>query len=161
MAGHGASHGVGATPTPLAQVEQELRLTLRRAAAASAELARRIHPDLDASAYPLLAVIEAEPGVHATELARRFGVGRATISRQLSRLEELGLISRTVDPEDSRGQLLNVTSTGSDRLATARSRRLDYLAEVFGTWSEEDILTFAALLHRYSENSDLHRADHP
>jgi DNA-binding MarR family transcriptional regulator len=159
MAGHGASEGAGAAPA-LVQVEQELRLTLRRAASASAELARRIHPDLDASAYPLLALIDAEPGVRATELAQRFGIGRATISRQLSRLHDLELISRTTDPKDSRGQLLTITPAGAERLGAARAARLDYLADVFSAWPEDDVRLFASLLARYSESAEAERPSH-
>lgn len=157
MAGHDAGASA-ATENPLAHVERELRLTLRRAAAGSAELARRIHPELDASAYPLLSVIQDEPGVHATELARRFGIGRATISRQLSKLEELGLIHRAVDPEDSRGQLLTITDLGSQRITVARERRLQYLGEVFAGWDDGDVEQLASLLSRYTASADAWKA---
>ena len=143
-----------AARAPLNRVEQELRVVLRRAAAAQSELARRIHPDLDASAYPLLAIISAEPGVHATELARRFGIGRATISRQLSRLDELGLIHRAVDPEDNRGQLLTATESGHAHVEAARTARLDYLGKVFADWPDDDVSALADLLARYSASVD-------
>ena len=75
-------------------LERELRVLLRRAGAAAAAMARRIHPGLEASAYPLLAHIADHPGVRGSDLAAHFGVGRATISRQLSRLHTLGLVAR-------------------------------------------------------------------
>ncbi|PJI93861.1 MarR family winged helix-turn-helix transcriptional regulator [Luteimicrobium subarcticum] len=143
---------------PLPRVEQELRLVLRRATAASAELARRVHPDLEASAYPLLMVIRDEPGVHATELAQRFGIGRATISRQLSRLEDLEIITRTVDPADSRGQLISLTAVGTQRISDAQANRLQWLDDVLTEWPDDDVDQFADLLARYSASVEAWRA---
>lgn len=140
------------TPTdPVARLESELGLLLRRARASAERLARQVHPDLEPSAYPLLARIEREPDVRASELAEHIGIGRGTMSRQLGRLVQLGLIERRPDPDDSRGQLIRVTAEGARRVDAARVARRGYLEAALGAWSGEDRAQLAEQLHRLNE----------
>lgn len=137
------------TPTdPVERLESELGLLLRRARASAERLARGVHPDLDPSAYPLLARIEREPDVRASELAEHIGVGRGTMSRQLGRMEQLGLIERRPDPDDSRGQLIRVTDEGVRRVAAARDKRRAYLGRVLEDWEPAERELLADQLHR-------------
>ncbi|WP_265520302.1 MarR family winged helix-turn-helix transcriptional regulator [Oerskovia flava] len=131
-------------------LERELRVLLRRAGAAATAMARRIHPDLPASAYPLLAHIAGSTGVRGSDLADQFGVGRATISRQLSRLHDLGLVERSVDPEDSRGQIISLTEDGAARLEAAQQARVVSVSEALAAWEPKDVAALADLLHQYS-----------
>ena len=137
---------------PVGALEHELRILVRRAASTAAQTALRVHPELDASAYPLLAHIALYPGTRGSDLAAQFGVGRATMSRQLSRLASLGLIHREVDPEDTRGQLITLTEDGTKRFVAARDGRVDALNHALEDWSPEDVAQLATLLHRYSDD---------
>jgi DNA-binding MarR family transcriptional regulator len=135
---------------PYESLEREIRLLIRRAQSSGASIARRVHPELDASAYPLLAHIAERPGTRGSDLAAYFGVGRATVSRQLSRLVELGLVERTVDPDDSRGQRITLTPDGSARFERARTSRVAMLEGALATWETDDVAQLARLLNRYS-----------
>lgn len=135
---------------PFESLEREVRLLIRRAQSSGASIARRVHPELDASAYPLLAHIAERPGARGSDLATFFGVGRATVSRQLSRLAELGLVERTVDPEDSRGQRITLTPDGAARFDQARTSRVAMLEGALATWDPDDVAQLASLLGRYS-----------
>lgn len=137
---------------PFIALEQELRLIIRRAQSAGARIARRVHPELEASAYPLLAHIAQHPGTRGSDLAAHFGVGRATVSRQLSRLAELGLVERDTDPDDSRGQRITLTDDGAARFERARANRIDMFAGALAHWERDDVRLLADLLHRYSED---------
>ncbi|QAY64232.1 MarR family transcriptional regulator [Xylanimonas allomyrinae] len=137
---------------PFSALERELRILVRRAASSSAQIALVVHPELDASAYPLLAHIHMHPGTRGSDLAAHFGVGRATVSRQLSRLADLGLIQREVDPDDTRGQLITLTRDGEARFAAARDGRIDALGRALSEWNQDDVATLATLLRRYSED---------
>jgi DNA-binding MarR family transcriptional regulator len=136
------------------RVERELGLLLRRAHASSSAVAAQVHPDLDAAAYPLLVRIAAVPGVRASDLAEHVGVGRATISRQLRRLEDLGLLVRRPDPEDSRGQLLELTSEGTRRLTEAQEARRAWLRSALASWADDDVAVLATSLERLNGTLD-------
>ena len=135
---------------PFGALEHEIRVLIRRAQSSAHEIARVVHPALDASAYPLLAHISTHPGVRGSEIAAHFGIGRATVSRQLSRLEQLGLVTRTVDPGDTRGQLLNLTPDGAARFTAARKGRVDAFSRALAGWDRGDVAQLATLLRRYS-----------
>ncbi|WP_166845018.1 MarR family winged helix-turn-helix transcriptional regulator [Isoptericola sp. BMS4] len=137
---------------PFGALEREIRVLIRRAQSAAAQTARRVHPELEASAYPLLAHIDMHPGLRGSDLAAHFGVGRATVSRQLSRLVELGLVHREVDPDDTRGQRITLTQDGAARFARARDGRVEMYRAAFGHWERDDVAQLAELLHRYSED---------
>lgn len=152
----------GATAVPsdedaLEGVERELGLFLRRARGASARMAARVHPDLEPAAYPLLAHIEQNPGVRARELAAHIGVGKGTMSRQLARLEDLGLVERRPDPEDSRGQLIRLTAEGTRRVEGARLARRRFLGAALGEWTHDEIAHLAAQLARLNADLDTAR----
>lgn len=134
------------------RLERELGILLRRAQASSAKISRTVHPDLEPAAYTLLALIARTPGVRASELAEYIGVGRGTMSRQLAKLGELGLITRRPDPDDFRGQLLELTVEGSRRMEQARQARRDFLRRALGHWSDEDVDRLAGQLERLNED---------
>lgn len=137
---------------PVLRVERELGLLLRRARAASAGLARAVHPDLDGSAYLLLATVARTPGTRTSDLADLLGVGRGTMSRQVTRLERLGLLSRTPDPRDSRSRPLELTEEGARRLAHARAGRQQYVRDTLAGWEAEELTHLAELLRRLNDD---------
>ncbi len=51
------------------------------------------------------------------ELSKRLGIAASTLTRNISRLEDRGLLCRVGDPDDGRAQRVDLTDTG--RLATA------------------------------------------
>lgn len=150
---------------PVLRVERELGLFLRRARAASAGVARTVHPELDASAYLLLATVALTPGTRTSDLADLVGVGRGTMSRQVTRLERLGLLTRTPAPRDSRSQPLELTAEGTRRLAHARAARQRYLRGTLAGWEPGELTHLADLLGRLNDDlvqqDDLARGDDP
>lgn len=104
-----AAAGTGVDHEFLA-LERELAVFLRRARASSGEMAREVHPELEPAAYGLLVRLESAGRQRATELAAYFGVGKATMSRQLRALEDLGLVAREPDPADGRAWLVRLTT---------------------------------------------------
>jgi DNA-binding MarR family transcriptional regulator len=131
-------------------VEHELGVLLRRAAALSAGMMREVHRELDPAAYGLLIGLYDRAPVRPTELAAYFGVGKATISRQLKVLEGLGLVERRADPADRRAHLLALTGEGRRRLDTVRAARRERFHALLDRWPEEDVRTLAAMLARFN-----------
>jgi len=129
-------------------LERELTVFLRRARASSGEMVREVHPDLESSAYGLLVRLEECGPQRATELAAYIGVGKATMSRQLRALEELGLVAREPDPADGRAWLVRLTEEGRVRFRTARAaRRARYVRELSG-WDRGEVAELARLLNQ-------------
>jgi DNA-binding MarR family transcriptional regulator len=130
------------------QVEHQLGVLFRRARALSVFMGRSVHPELDSGAYGLLVRIGEGSAVRPSDLAAYLGVGKATISRQVKVLEELGLIGREPEPLDRRAQLLVLTDEGRRRLDHARTARLRRLHSLLSSWPKEDVRQLACLLDR-------------
>jgi DNA-binding MarR family transcriptional regulator len=129
-------------------LERELTVFLRRARANSGEMARQVHPDLESSAYGLLVRLDECGRQRATELAAYIGVGKATMSRQLRALEQLGLIAREPDPADGRAWLVHLTDEGRVRFRKVReARRARYVREL-AAWDRVEVAELARLLHQ-------------
>jgi DNA-binding MarR family transcriptional regulator len=111
---------------------------------------REVHRELDPAAYGLLIGLYDCAPARPSELAGYFGVGKATISRQLKVLEDLGLIERRPDPDDGRAHLLALTSEGQRRLDTVRVARRERFHALLGTWPEEDVRVLATMLSRFN-----------
>ncbi|GHF12555.1 transcriptional regulator [Streptomyces griseoluteus] len=128
-------------------LERELTVLLRRARASQGEMAREVHPDLESAAYGLLIRLDEQGGQRATELAAYIGVGKATMSRQLRALEDLGLIAREPDPADGRAWLVTLTDEGRGRVGQVReARRARYVSQL-AHWDRREVAELARLLH--------------
>ncbi|WP_035968119.1 MarR family winged helix-turn-helix transcriptional regulator [Kutzneria albida] len=132
-------------------VERELSVLFGRARSISLQLAAEVHPGLDSASYALLLHLFDAGPVRAAEIVERTGLDKSTVSRQIARLEELGLLERAVDLADGRARIVQLTGTGHDRLEAIRQDRRQRLREKFADWSTEDVRTFSSLLSRLNE----------
>ncbi|WP_344445255.1 MarR family winged helix-turn-helix transcriptional regulator [Kitasatospora nipponensis] len=132
-------------------VEREVSLLFRRGRARSAAMSRMVHPQLEGMAYSLLAYLYEVGQVRVTDVGAHFGVGKATISRQIKALEELDLVARESDPLDGRVSLVSLTEDGWRRYRLAHDARLASFREMLGSWEAQDLARFAVLLGRFNE----------
>ncbi|MFG2135988.1 MarR family winged helix-turn-helix transcriptional regulator [Streptomyces sp. NPDC048650] len=135
-------------------LERELAVFLRRARASSGELAREVHPDLEPAAYGLLVRLADAGAQRATELAAYFGVGKATMSRQLHALEKLGLVAREPDPADGRAVLVRITDEGRERFTRVRTARRARYARRLASWERPEVAELARLLNRLNAEQE-------
>lgn len=140
--------------TSYGEVERELAVLLRRARAYSRDVATEVHPDLQPTAYALLARVDELDSVRASDLVDYFGIDKGAVSRQVGLLERVGLVARAPDPDDGRAQRLVITDEGRKRLAHARGGRRRVVREQLGRWPAEDVATFARLLGRFNRQMD-------
>lgn len=136
-------------------LERELTVLLRRARASSGEMAREVHPDLEPAAYGILARLHETGPERATLLAHYFGVGKATMSRQLRALEELGLLCREPDPADGRAFLVELTDEGRARFSRVREARRQRYVRRLSAWDRSELGDLARLLHQLNESQDV------
>ena len=121
-----------------------LRLAITRVAR---RLRQEANADLSPSLTSALASIESHGPVTPSDLANCERVQRPTITRVLSRLDELELIERAADPGDGRSTLVSITPAGRALLGDLRTRRDAFLADRLSRLSNED----RAVLDRASE----------
>ncbi|WP_443080573.1 MarR family winged helix-turn-helix transcriptional regulator [Streptomyces sp. PTD5-9] len=149
----GATSGSGVDHAFLA-LERELAVFLRRARANSGEMAREVHPELEPAAYGLLVRLESAGRQRATDLAAYFGVGKATVSRQLRALEGLGLVAREPDPDDGRASLVHLTDEGLDRYRSVRDARRERYVRKLADWDRDEVAELARLLHHLNARAE-------
>ncbi|MFI9581529.1 MarR family winged helix-turn-helix transcriptional regulator [Streptomyces sp. NPDC052236] len=135
-------------------LERELAVFMRRARASSGEMAREVHPELEPAAYGLFVRLEDAGRQRATELAAYFGVGKATMSRQLRVLEDLGLVTREPDPADGRASLVRLTDEGMARFRQVRDARRERYVNKLADWDQAEIAELARLLHQLNERAE-------
>lgn len=132
-------------------VERALSVLFGRARSFSLQVAAAVHPGLDTASYALLVHLYETGPVRAAEIVERTGLDKSTVSRQIARLEELGLLERAVDSADGRARIVQLTAIGHDRLEAVRSDRRKLLRERLANWSTGDMQAFSALLERLNE----------
>lgn len=135
---------------PHEAVEHELAVLFRRARGFSGEIARQVHPGLEPAAYALLVRVAELGEVRLTDLASFFGIGKPTVSRQVTLLVRLGLVQRGHDADDRRAALLSMTDDGAARLARARTDRRERFDDLLSGWDPSDVRHFGALLARFN-----------
>jgi DNA-binding MarR family transcriptional regulator len=92
------------------------------------------------------ATLEAlsDGGLRLSDLGRRLGVAPSTLTRNLARLEERGLIRKEPDPIDGRAQLVALTDAGFDAAGEVRRQEEVFARSVldhFPQGSTADALT--------------------
>ncbi|AOW94109.1 MarR family transcriptional regulator [Rhodococcus sp. WMMA185] len=102
-----------------------------------------------------LSHLDREGPMSARALAGLEQVAPQSIARTVSILEDAGMLSRTVDPQDARASIVAITALGSQTLAVDRARRSEWLSAALDaecTDAERDLLYIAGrLLRRLAE----------
>jgi DNA-binding MarR family transcriptional regulator len=114
-------------------------------------LIREAGLSLDRALFPLLVIIERRGPLGVGELADWVGRDYTTVSRQVAKLETLGLVARRPGKSDARVTEAVVTEEGqavSDMLDRARER---LARNAFEGWSKDDLAQFARLLRRFAD----------
>ena len=136
-------------------VNYELIRFVRRARAYTNEHLAEIHPELDYNTYViLLAVHDAANGVRASDLVGDLFVHKSTISRAVSTLERLGLLTRVTHPDDGRAQLLTVPKAAQDRVEAFRSQSYAWLGDLVADWAPDELETFARQFTRLNDAAE-------
>jgi DNA-binding MarR family transcriptional regulator len=132
---------------PIAEIEYEQMLQSRYTIAQ-----HRQKDGLDRSAYLLLARIHAEGPKSIGELSEIFRLDASTVQRQTHAAMSADLIERIPDPDGGIARKFALTEAGNERMTTHRSRSVHALERILAEWSDEDVSTFADLLHRFNED---------
>jgi DNA-binding MarR family transcriptional regulator len=112
-------------------------------------LQRALGVSLSETTLAALRVVQRHGPVAVSEVARRLEVDLSNASRQLRALEDQGLVTRRVDPDDRRVARVAVTAAGRRVLDRARAVALNDYAVALDDWSTRDRAQLADLLDRF------------
>jgi DNA-binding MarR family transcriptional regulator len=117
-----------------------------------AVLLREAGVSLDRALFPLLVLIQRRGPLGVGELADRVGRDYTTVSRQMAKLDSLGLVTRRAGKTDRRVTEAVVTDKGqamSEVLDAARER---LAGAALAGWSKDDLEELTRLLRRFVDN---------
>jgi DNA-binding MarR family transcriptional regulator len=116
-----------------------------------AMMVREAGISLDRALFPLLVVIERRGPIGVVELAERIGRDYTTVSRQVAKLQNLGLVKRKSASADRRVSEATVTARGkvtTDAVDKARER---LGRAIFATWDERDVEELVRLMRKFAD----------
>lgn len=108
---------------------------------------------LDRALFPLLARVERRGPLGIKELAELCGRDYTTVSRQVARLEELGLVARQVNTVDARVKEAVITDAGRTMTQALDGAREKLITALLADWSAEDVATLSGLLRRLADDA--------
>jgi DNA-binding MarR family transcriptional regulator len=107
---------------------------------------------LDRALFPLLVIVERRGPIGVVDLADSVGRDHSTVSRQIAKMEGLGLVVRHPGKTDRRVREALVTKKGkamTDAIDAARER---LAATLLRDWSVQDLQTLARLMRRFADD---------
>lgn len=109
---------------------------------------------LDRALFSILISIERLGPIGVVELAERAGRDYTTVSRQVAKLEKLGLVIRQHNAVDRRIREAVISPTGK-----AMTERIDAAREqmgnaIFKGWSQDELDIFVRLMQKFADAMD-------
>lgn len=107
---------------------------------------------LDRALFPLLVMVERLGPIGVVDLADRVGRDYTTVSRQVAKLESLGLVERRGSAADRRVREATITPQGkamTDRVGQARERMG---RAIFAKWNQRDIENLVRLMRKFADD---------
>ena len=106
---------------------------------------------LDRALFPLLVSIERFGPIGVVELADRIGRDYTTVSKQVSKLHNLGLVERRSNARDGRVRETAVTPEGKAMTDLVDAARERIGRAIFETWDNDDISALVRLTRKFAD----------
>jgi DNA-binding MarR family transcriptional regulator len=106
---------------------------------------------IDRALFPLLVRLGRCP-LAVAELADQVGRDHTTVSRQLAKLESLGLVERCESPTDRRVRAARLTDPGRTTVQAISAARNRLLSRALGHWPPADLAALADLTRRFADS---------
>lgn len=106
---------------------------------------------LERALFPLLVVIDRFGPIGVVDLADRVGRDYTTVSRQVTKLESLGLVQRHENAADRRVREAAVTAKGRQMTALVDAARERMVGAVFKTWDARDVNELVRLMRKFAD----------
>jgi DNA-binding MarR family transcriptional regulator len=112
------------------------------------ELMSEMAMPLERALLPLLVRIDRRGPIGVVELADLVGRDYTTVSRQVARLDELGLVVRRAGSRDKRVREAEVTELGREMADAIDRMREEIVGELMADWTSAERRDLARLLKR-------------
>lgn len=109
---------------------------------------------LDRALFPLLVGIERLGPIGIVELAEGTGRDYTTVSRQVTKLESLGLVERLASSTDKRVRMAAVTDAGHAMTARIDTARARIVRGIFADWDPADTDNLVRLMSKFAAALD-------
>jgi DNA-binding MarR family transcriptional regulator len=107
---------------------------------------------LDRALFPLLVVIERRGPIGVVDLADRIGRDYTTVSRQVAKLESLGLVKRRAGAADRRIRQTVVTPKGKAMTDAVDAARERIGRTFFARWDERAVEELVRLMRKFADD---------
>jgi len=107
---------------------------------------------LDRALFPLLVRV-ARRAVSIGELAELSGRDYSTVSRQISKLQNLGLVARAVDAADARVTQVEITRKGRMITTALDAAREQLMTSLLAAWNRNEVAQLARLLRKFADDA--------
>jgi DNA-binding MarR family transcriptional regulator len=117
---------------------------------------QRIQMQLPAAQARLLSTIDAHGEARICDLAAVDHCSQPTMTTQVRRLEDAGLVTRTADPGDARAVRIRITAQGLQTLNRVRADRASAIEPQLGKLNDADrhtLVDAVAVLRRLLDDS--------
>lgn len=122
-------------------------------------LLRKAGVSLERALFPLLARIGVHGPLGVVELAERAGRDHSTVSRQVAKLERLGLVRRQPDRADRRVRVAATTAAGRRMIESIGSARQQLFDELLASWSTQERKELTRLVRKVVDSAGADAAD--
>jgi DNA-binding MarR family transcriptional regulator len=115
-------------------------------------LIREAGISLDRALFPLLVGVERKGPIGVGELADGVGRDYTTVSRQVAKLESLGLVTRRASRSDQRVCEATITAKGQAMTHALDAARERIASILLADWSKKDLQDLARLMRRFADD---------
>ena len=110
-------------------------------------------PQIGPGLFGILEIVENNPGLKQSELARGLGLDRSSLVPALNRLERRNLLSRESSPQDRRSNGLHLSSQGRQLLRALRRRVSRHESTLAARLTPQEHHTLMHLLGKLTEET--------
>jgi DNA-binding MarR family transcriptional regulator len=107
---------------------------------------------LDRALFPLLVMVERLGPIGVVDLADRVGRDYTTVSRQVAKLESLGLVERHGSAADRRIREATITPKGKAMTDCVDEARERMARAIFAKWNQRDIKDLVRLMRKFADD---------
>jgi DNA-binding MarR family transcriptional regulator len=109
--------------------------------------------ELDRALFPLLVRVDRKGPLGIGELADLCGRDYTTVSRQIAKLEGMGLVDRQVNAKDARIKEAVITAKGRVMTKAFDAAREKLMTSLLAKWDNEDVVDLARLLRQLADDA--------